>query len=525
MLTTSRRFDADVVVCGGGPAGSAAAIAAARAGKRTILLELRESLGGLCTNGYITGIAGVVDGICKEWLERLDAEGHAVIRPHLPTVEPEFGKIMLEQMVLQSGARILYGAHVVDCIVEDGKIKSVVAYCKSGRIEITGRVFIDATGDADLAFAAGVPCEVGSAEFCGLNQSVTMGFRLSYVNLKAYQEANDAWRKHPDYDPNDLRKRSLIVYKEHQAVANGDLHELLSPGNIVYPMPVGDPTCTDVTLDATHTFDCHTDDVVDLTRQIVDQHRKVVWFVDFLKKYVPGFEKAELTAIASMNGVRDSRRIVGEYIFRDIDLGLAAKFEDGIYQHTEFYDTHVPTPGHHTALRHIHYKEPVEPACCRPSQDLEDYMMHPLVKPDGAYEIRTNPREYCDIPFRSLIARGVDNLLAVGRCCSAEFHALGSIRVIAPSMGMGQAAGLGASIFIDKGLGALRELDGRLVRQAMIDSGVNLNNPPGGYWELLRNFEGDLVVSPSDMIEIRNKKGETPRMFEKYVKLNGKNEN
>ncbi len=162
------------------------------------------------------------------------------------------------------------------------------------RIEITGRFLSIATGDADLAFAAGVPCEVGQAEFLGLNQSVTMGFRRSYVNLKKYNEENAAWKKHPDYDLNDLKKRSLIVYKEHQALANGDLHELLSPGNIVYPMPVGDPTCTDVTLDATHTFDCHNDDVVDLTRQIVDQRRKVIWFVDFLKKYVPGFENAVL---------------------------------------------------------------------------------------------------------------------------------------------------------------------------------------------------------------------------------------
>lgn len=509
MLTTAKRFDADIVICGGGPAGAAAGIAAARAGKRAIVLELRESLGGLCTNGYITGIAGVVDGLCKEWLERLDAEGHAVLRPHLPVAEPEFGKLMLEQMLLQAGCRILYGTHVVDCEVENNRLTRVIAYCKSGKIEITGKVFIDATGDADLAFAAGVPCDVGNAEFCGLNQSVTMGFRLSYVNLQAYNEANAAWRNHPDYDPTDLKKRSLLIYKEHQAVERGDLHELLSPGNIVYPMPVGTPTCTDVTLDATHTFDCHNDDVLDLSRQIVDQHRKVVWFVDFLRKYVPGFETAELTAIAPMNGIRDSRRIVGEYILRDIDLGMAKKFDDGIYQHAEFYDCHVPTPGHHTAHRHIHYHKPVEPACCRPSQDDKNYMMHPFVAL-GGYEIRTNPRQYSEIPFRSLIAVGLDNLMAVGRCCSADYHALGSIRVIAPSMGMGQAAALGGSLFIDQRLGALRELDGGLVRKAMIANGVKLDQPPGGYWETLRNFDGELRVSPGDMIEIYDEAGKTP---------------
>ena len=159
MAVTVKRFSADVVVAGGGVAGAAAAIAAGRAGKRVFLLEYRESLGGLVTNGYITGIAGCVDGLCKEWLDRLNAEGHATMRPHLPVIEPEYGRVMLEQMVLQSGARILYGTHVVDVVKEDNRIKSVVAYCKNGRIELDADVFVDATGDADLAMAAGCPSE------------------------------------------------------------------------------------------------------------------------------------------------------------------------------------------------------------------------------------------------------------------------------------------------------------------------------------------------------------------------------
>lgn len=508
-MQTAKKFYTDIVICGGGPAGAAAAIAAGRAGKRAMLLEWRESLGGLCTNGYITGIAGVVDGICREWIDRLAAEGHAVVRPHLPTVEPEYGKQLLEEMVLQSGTRILYGTHVVDCVKENGKIKSVIAYCKSGKIEIEGKVFIDATGDADLALAADVPVEIGNAEFCGLNQSVTMGFRLAYVNLQKYNEANAAWRKSPDFDNWDLKKRSLLVYKEHQAFEAGRLHDILSPGNIVYPMPVNDPTCTDVTLDATHTFDCRNDDVVDLTRQIVDQHRKVIWFVDFLKNEVPGFENAVLESYAPMNGIRDSRRIIGEYTLRDTDLGAAARFPDGIWQHTEFYDTHVPTPGFHTAHRHIHAAAPVENAVCRPTQDADDYIFNPLVRP-LPWEVRTNPRNWCEIPFRSLIAVGVNNLMAVGRCMAAEYHALGSVRVIAPSMGMGQAAAYGASLYIDRGLEAIRELDGADVRSMMIKNGVKLDEAPGGYWKKVREFEGEVVVSAGDMCEIRNEKGETP---------------
>ena len=509
-MQTVKKFYYDVVICGGGPAGAAAAIAAGRAGKRAILLELRESLGGLCTNGYITGIAGVVNGICEEWVDRLAAEGHAVKRPHLPTVEPEYGKQMLEEMVLQSGTRILYGTHVVECIKEGSRIKSVIAYCKSGKIEIEGKVFIDATGDADLALAADVPTESGNAEFCGLNQSVTMGFRLAYVNMKKYNEANAAWRKDPEFDNDDPKKRSLIVYKEHKAYQEGRLHDILSPGNIVYPMAGRDETCMDVTLDATHTFDCHNTDVEDLTRQIVDQHRKVIWFHNFLKSDVPGFEDSTLEAYAPMNGIRDSRRIIGEYVLKDTDIGAAKKFPDGVVQHTEFYDSHIPTPGFHTAHRHIHASAPIENAVCRPTQDTEDYMYNPLVRP-LAWEVRTDPRNYCEIPFRSLIATGVDNLMAVGRCFSAEYHANGSIRVIGPSMGMGQAAGYGASIFIDQGLEALRDIDGKLVRQMMIDNGVPLDQPPGGHWKEIREFKGEPVVSASDMCVLVDKKGRTMR--------------
>ena len=314
-MNIAKKFDVDVLVCGGGVAGAAAGVAAARLGARTLLVEGRESLGGLCTNGYISGIAGVVEGLCEEWVDRLAAKGAALKRPHLPVIEPEMGKMELEQMLLQAGCRILYGVHVADCIVEDGKITSVVAYSKSGRMEISAKIFIDCTGDADLAFAAGVPCEVGNAEYCGLNQSVTMGIRLSYVNVKKYQEADVAFQKTGTLET----RMQLVVAKEHEAIANGDLPWLVVPGLLVYPVPGGDPECCDVTLDATQTDFCRNNDVEDLTRQIVDQHRQVQWFAAFLKKYVPGFEKSAISAVASMNGVRDSRRIVGEYIFSDAE--------------------------------------------------------------------------------------------------------------------------------------------------------------------------------------------------------------
>ena len=497
MLNVSKRIDADVVVCGGGPAGFCAGLAAARDGKRTVVLEWRESLGGLYTNGYITGMAGYVDGYALEFLQKMDKKGYACMKPHLPSIDPEAGKVMMEQMLLQAGCRVLYGAHVCDCEVKDGKITSVIVYCKSGKVEVTGRVFVDCTGDADLAFAAGVPTETSSAEYCGLSQSVTMGFRLGYVNEKKFREADAEWRSKMD-----MRKhRNLIVSKEFEALEKGDLKEILSPGNLVYTVPGGaNPECTDVTLDATHTFDCRCDDVVDLSRQIIDQHRKVYLFVDFLRKYVPGFENAVLENLAPMNGIRDSRRIVGECILRDIDLAAGRKFDDGIAIWPEMFDTHVPTPGFHTAIRHIHAKAAEGSAVARPSQDGDNHMYHPFVDPEGV-ELRTDPRDYAEIPYRSLVAYGIDNLLVAGRCYSAEFHALGATRIITTSMSMGQAAGHAAAIAVDQRIAA-REVDGKALRALLVKEGARLDEPPQGYWKEIREAKGEYYVNSADVIAI-----------------------
>lgn len=488
MLNTVKRFDADVVICGGGCSGFTAGIAAARAGKRTILLEYRESLGGLFTNGYITGAAGCIDGIGKEFYERMTRQGDVTEKPHQPVIEPEKGKVMMEQMLLNSGCRILYGTHVVDCEVEDKKITKVIAYCKSGKIEITGKVFIDATGDADLAFAAGVPIEISDPEYLGLNSAATMGFRLSYVNVEKYTEASREWKETHSSD----KYSNLLIAKEYEALANGDIREILSGGFIIFDIPVGrDRTCTDVTLDATHTFDTHGDDVVDLTRQIVDQHNKVLEFVAFLRKYVPGYENCVLSSFAPMNGVRDSRRIVGEYILKAEDLAAARKFPDGVAQFSEPFDTHVPTPGTMTAIRHIHSKTPIEPAICRPAEDVKSHLMHPFVTPDAdTYEVRTNPREYAEIPYRSLVALNVDNLLAAGRCISADFHALCAIRVIGTSMSLGQAAGTAAALTIDAGI-PLRDLDGAALKAQLIRDGCGLDHAPDGYWKSIRESKNE----------------------------------
>ncbi len=186
-MMTSKKFSTDVLVVGGGVAGVSAAVTAARSGLRTLLLESQTSLGGLATNGLVTGVAGMIEGNCKEWLDRLDAEGALFDRPHLPAIDPEKGKFVLENMLLQAGARILYGTYVIDAIVENNSIKEVVCHSKSGRMEVGARIVIDTTGDADVAAYAGVPYEVGSPQFAGLNMSTTLAFRMANVNLRKYR--------------------------------------------------------------------------------------------------------------------------------------------------------------------------------------------------------------------------------------------------------------------------------------------------------------------------------------------------
>jgi hypothetical protein len=299
----------------------------------------------------------------------------------------------------------------------------------------------------------------------------------------------------------------LVVAKEREAIALGDLPWLLVPGLLVYPVPGGNPECCDVTLDATQTYFCHNDDVEDLTRQIVDQHRQVAWFAAFLKKYVPGFENSQIAAVASMNGVRDSRRIVGEYILSDADMAQGAKFADGIARNPEFFDAHHPTCSDYVAVRHIHLGEPVEGAITRPSQDDTNFRMHPFVTP-GGYEARTNPRDWAEIPYRSLVATKVSNLLAAGRNVSAEFHALGTIRIIACAMVMGQAAGTAAALCAKEGITA-RDLDGVCVRQALIEQGVPMDEAPGGIWEKLRDMPGRIEVAGADFAVIVNEEGQS----------------
>ena len=507
-------YNVDVLVIGGGCAGVAAGITAARQGLRTLLIENLNSFGGLMTNGYVTGVAGMIEGLCKELLDRLNNKGYLYDTPHTPAVDPEKCKYEMETMLLQSGCRILYGMRAVDVVMEGTDIKSVVCYSKSGRCEIEARLFIDATGDADIAAFAGVPYEVGNAEYMGLNLAHTLGIRMANVNMTAYREANKKW-----VERNEGYPKSMCLAGEcmDKAVENGDLPYPIFPGGLIYQIPGTPDEAADVTFGVGHSFYNHNLDVEDLSRQIVEQHQQSLWFETAYRKYVPGFEKCRIAGIGTLLGIRDSRRIVGEYILKNSDIAAGSKFEDSIAKFPEIYDTHHPTSGYWGFRHHIHSKERI-PGAINYAEPC-DKAMHPFCPPEeGSYSVYTSPTQYCEIPYRCIVPKKVDNLLVAGRCVSTEFHAMAAVRIISICMSTGQAAGFAANLCLRNGVSP-RQLDGRLVRQAMIDSGIPLDRAPDGYWSFLadsaRNDEtiNEYVRLRGDMMGIRLPDGRITMRF------------
>jgi hypothetical protein len=472
-------YNVDVLIAGGGVAGASAAIAAARKGLRVLLLESRQTLGGLATNGYVNGIAGMVEGICREWVEKMEAEGALIYTTRFPSFHPDKASLILERMVLQAGAKILYGVSVVGCSAENGSITEVFAYSRSGKMSFRAKVFIDSTGDAVLAAAAGVPCEVGSPEYGGLNMSSTLSFRISGVNHSRYVEASNAWAGDPELNPEGNRNLWFINYLERKAVADGDLPMFIFPSALMYRVPGTTAEDAELCVMTAHSVFCHNMDVEDVTRQIIEQHRQIEWLEKFFRKCVPGFESCRVSSIANMHGIRDSRRAMGEYVLKDTDVACCAKFEDGIARFPEAMDTHHPTNRELGFRRHANVSVPVDSPFCIPSP-RHDEKMRPFVSSEG-YDIYVDPSDYSEIPYRCIVPLQIDNLFVAGRCISAEFHAQAGVRVIAECMLTGQAAGIAAALCVRDGLSP-RKVDGKAVREIMIRDGVELDKLPDGYW-------------------------------------------
>jgi ribulose 1,5-bisphosphate synthetase/thiazole synthase len=397
--------ECDVLVVGGGPAGSMAGVAAARQGVRTIILERHGFLGGNLTAAGIDTMYGfytvgenpvrTIGGIPDEVIGRLENLDACYERPNTYgsgigiTFSVEHLKLVLEELALEAGAQILYHALVPDVYVEDGKLAGVVLATKEGLRRVSARITIDATGDADVVARAGGAYE--KAGEAGPIQSCTTVFFMANVGIdKAKAFGKEAlWAE---------MERANQSGEYNLPRIEGSFHATPYPGMIETNMT------RVANVDAT--------DIVATSAAETEGRRQAQEYTRFLRDKVPGFEGAYLVKTGCHIGVRETRRIIGDYVLQKEDVLKGKRFEDAITR------CGMPIEDHHAGsdTRWVY---------------VEDY---------GFY----------DIPFRCLIPRGLDNVLAAGRCLSATHDAHASARSSAPAMGMGQAAGLAAAMAFEE---------------------------------------------------------------------------
>lgn len=432
-MSVAVRKEVDVVVCGGGPAGIGAAIAAARNGAQVALIEDRAFLGGNITacyvescNYFLHGHPFDVSGIYKEIeLDYRDQFGSSDdIRtdfdPH--RFSSEYLKIYLDSKMEKEGIWLRLHSKVVDVLMEEGQVKGVIIASKAGLELIPAKVVIDCTGDGDVAASAGVPFEQGR-EADGLVQPGTVNFRIAGVDSAKVKEILD--REGVEY--------FYQIYR--QKVAEG----VIDMGYKRQVFPMGRLTAGGQIsyINFCNVFKIDPTDPDDLTYGEVLCRKHVLKMFRFMKEYLPGFEHAELASIAPSIGFRESRRIRGMYKLTEEDIDNERVFEDTIAIYPRFYDILSPTG---TWDDHVFLKD--------------------LDKTYG-------------IPYRSLVPVNVEQLLVAGRCISTDHMAEGSVRAISACMATGQAAGTAAALAI-KGGRLVRDVDVKSVQATLRSQGVEL---------------------------------------------------
>lgn len=412
----------DLIVCGGGLSGVASAIQARRSGvKRVLLIERYGFLGGMSTAGLVNpfmpywkqGVppaqgGQLVFGFFEELLNELEKVGG--LAANRCTFDAECMKLVLQRLCLREKVEVLLHTFVEQVQVQNGRLLAVRTASKSGVEYLAADAFIDCTGDADVASLCGVPCKKGRDED-GQCQPMTLSFRMAGVNRAAMPPREEINRL---YDA--AKARGEISNPRENVLYFETLQEDVVHFN----------TTRVILHDATD------------ARSLTDAEmiaREQVWeMAAFLKKEVPGFEKAYLQMTAAQIGMRESRRIVGKYVLTGSDVLSQARFDDAVCRFAYEIDIHNPT-GTGTVNRAL---------------------------PVGGYY---------EIPYRCLVPERIDNLLVAGRPVSADHAAHSSLRVMPACVALGQAAGLAAAGQLRRGA-PFAELDGVELSRRLTELGA-----------------------------------------------------
>ncbi len=446
--------EVDVLVAGGGPAGLGAAIAAAREGASTLLVERNSCLGGAATAyllHYWPQARWHLDGIAAEIVDELVRRGGASVG-RIIDFDPETFKQVALDLVRDAGVKLLLYTWVVAPIVTGNTVQGAFIQNKSGRQAVLARTTLDCTGDADLAVQAGVPMTKGR-ESDGKMRPATLIFRMGNIDFRAIV---DYARRHPDqfspdpnYQVNDIEQGSVRISGFFDLVEQArqcgelfsDMHYLRLEG-----IDVERGICF---VNSTRVYGVDGTDAWDLTRAEIEARDQIPMVVDFIRKYIPGCQQAFVIDTAANIGIRETRRIVGEYRLSEDDIMAGRVFEDRV---ARVYGRNAPGVD-------VHNPDGKEGSA-------QDSHARSIVHGErGLF-----------VPYRSLVPQRIEGLLVAGRSISQTHDAEKWTRIEAACIKIGQAAGTAAAVAAAEDV-AVREVDVSRVQQRLIAQGVPLDQP------------------------------------------------
>lgn len=436
----------DVIVIGGGPGGLPAAIAAARQGKKTLLIERSAALGGLAISalpllGFVDRAGNhVLGGISQEFIDRLaqvdGTLGHIPCPIHnsLTIINPNWFRIIAFEMCQESGVEVMLYSELMDVKMDGDQIVSLRALCRGQEREFTGKMYIDATGDACLAEKAG-------AEYVKNEKLMppSLTFTIGNVDIDAFLTY---LKEHPEsmvlpgtygmkQTPEQFfgaRAFTFTGFAELIEKARGNNDYSLPRDRIIF-MKMGEPG--QVMVNTTRVNGVDMSDVDSVIRGEFECHHQIKELMHFFKTYAPGFENCFLASIAPSLGARESRRIKGIQTMTADVLKTCEITKDSIVLAGYNVDVHVP--------------------------DTEQLSLQPVPHAVG-------------VPYGCLVPQTIENLLVAGRCASVDSDIYGLTRIMGTCMGMGEAAGTAAVLSIDRGIRP-RDLDVQVLRQKLLDNG------------------------------------------------------
>lgn len=394
----------DVIVCGGGPSGVAAAVSCARKGASVLLVEQGGCLGGFWTRGLLTWLIDTFEkgDLLDEVMQRLTEEADGRSFPNMPrfTADTEKTKLVFERLCGEAGVNVLYHTMLSDVVTENARIKAILTESKSGHVYYTGKMFIDATGDGDLSCFAGAKYEIGNED--GKTQPMSLIAHVGGVDADGFLPYDSR------YTPNKQAKAAILDDMKRVGIDpsyRAPLIALLSEKYQTFGFM------------ANHEYKSGLDSV-QLTQATIEAREEIHAVTDALRSCGGIWNDLHVVSTADMIGVREGRRIRGLYKLTAEDVKCGRSFDDGIC-----------TVGFMTDV-------------------------HDLSKDGGEKERAKYGKDHppYQIPARSLISADLENLLMAGRCISGDFVAHSSYRVAGPAFRTGEVSGLIAAFCVNNGI-------------------------------------------------------------------------